>query len=96
MHRMPQSGVLSDLEEKVLSTLWKLRGVGDKVISEETLTQNLTAQDSGQDWAGSIRNLQELGFLTSETKDGHMSFALTPLGLAILRQVEEDRLQELK
>jgi hypothetical protein len=96
MHDMRQSGKLSDLEERVLSTLWKLKGVGRNTISEQTLTQNLTAQVPGQDWTQDIKNLQELGFLTSEARDGHISFSLTPLGLSFLRQAEEDRLQELK
>jgi hypothetical protein len=96
MDNMPQSDGISDQEERVLSTLWKLRGIGKNGISAETLTQDLTTQIPNQDWTGKIKNLQELGFLTSETKEGRISFALTPLGLSLLRQVEEDRLQELK
>ena len=86
---------LSDLGERVLLTLWRLRGIGSKYISRETLRGEL-AVESDQGWEGELANLQTLGFLASTDEEGQDAISLTPLGLAILRQIEEDKLQELK
>jgi predicted transcriptional regulator len=40
--------------------------------------------------------LQAQGFLDATVEGDHSTFSITPLGVAILRKTEEDRLQELK
>ena len=94
MPNMPPQA-LSDLGEQILLTLWRLRGIGNKFVKQENLRADL-AVDSDQTWVGEIANLQTEGFLTSTNIDGQDVVSLTPLGLAILRQIEEDKLQELK
>jgi hypothetical protein len=94
MPNMPPQA-LSDLGEQILLTLWRLRGIGNKFVKQENLRADL-AVDSDQTWVGEIANLQTEGFLTSTNLDGQDVVSLTPLGLAILRQIEEDKLQELK
>jgi hypothetical protein len=94
MPNMPPQAV-SDLGEQILLTLWRLRGIGNKFVKQENLRADL-AVDSDQTWVGEIANLQTEGFLTSTNLDGRDAVSLTPLGLAILRQIEEDKLQELK
>ncbi len=94
MPNMPPQA-LSDLGEQILLTLWRLRGIGNKFVKQENLRADL-AVDSDQTWVGEIANLQTEGFLTSTNLDGQDAVSLTPLGLAILRQIEEDKLQELK
>jgi len=94
MPNMPLQA-LSDLGEQILLTLWRLRGIGNKFVKQENLRADL-AVDSDQTWVGEIANLQTEGFLTSTNLDGQDVVSLTPLGLAILRQIEEDKLQELK
>jgi len=94
MPNMPPQA-LSDLGEQILLTLWRLRGIGNKFVKQEKLRADL-AVNSDQTWVGEIANLQTEGFLTSTNLDGQDAVSLTPLGLAILRQIEEDKLQELK
>jgi hypothetical protein len=94
MRNMPPQA-LSDLGEQILLSIWKLGGVGSKFIQQENLRANLKI-DSDQTWVGEIANLQTLGFLTSTDQAGQETLSLTPFGLAILRQIEEDKLQELK
>ena len=94
MPNMPPQA-LSDLGEQILLTLWRLRGIGNKFVKQENIRADL-AVDSDQTWVGEIANLQTEGFLTSTNLDGQDAVSLTPLGLAILRQIEEDKLQELK
>jgi hypothetical protein len=94
MPTMPPQ-TLSDLGERILLALWRLRGIGNKYVKQEILRADLGVE-SDQSWVGEIANLQTQGFLTSTSLDGQDALSLAPLGLAILRQIEEDRLQELK
>lgn len=94
MRNMPPQA-LSDLGEQILLTIWRLRGDGSKIIQQENLRADLKI-DSDQTWVGEIANLQTLGFLASTNQDNQNALSLTPLGLSVLRQIEEDKLQELK
>lgn len=93
---MPPKGTLSDLEERILLALWKLRGIGKNTINERILKADLAAESESEGWMERIRSLNNQGFLEMGNVDGQNSFSLTALGLAILRRIEEDRLQELK
>ena len=88
------SDSLSEIGERILLAAWKLNGVGDRTVSEEALKAESSA--SAEEFAEEISILQAQGFITKSTAQESNEFALTPLGLAILRQVEEDKLQELK
>jgi len=96
MRTMPPKGTLSDLEERILLALWKLRGIGKNTINERILKADLAAESESEGWMEKIRSLNNQGFLEMGNVDGQNSFSLTALGLAILRRIEEDRLQELK
>lgn len=93
---MPHPGKLSDLEERILFALWKLGGIGKNAIQEERLKTGLAIEASSQIWMSELENLRKQGFLEANSMDGRNVVSLTPLGLSILRQIEEDRLQELK
>ena len=93
---MPPQATLSDLEERILLALWKLRGIGKNTINERILKADLAAESESEGWMERIRSLNNQGFLEMGNVDGQNSFSLTALGLAILRRIEEDRLQELK
>jgi len=93
---MPPQATLSDLEERILLALWKLRGIGKNTINERILKADLAAESESEGWMEKIRSLNNQGFLEMGNVDGQNSFSLTALGLAILRRIEEDRLQELK
>jgi DNA-binding HxlR family transcriptional regulator len=88
------SDTLSVLGARILLTVWKLNAVGTRPVAEEALRAELP--DSSDDFSQELQTLQDLGFVVKgNTENEKNEFALTPLGLAILRQIEEDKLQEL-
>lgn len=86
-------GSLSEIGERILLAAWKLNGLGERFVAEETL--KVESSTSDEEFARELSILEAQGFITRSTLD-KAEFTLTPLGLAILRQVEEDKLQELK
>lgn len=95
MPPMPQPNGLPDLEERILLALWKLRGIGKNVVDQNSLQTELS-NETPQNLAGAVETLRNQGFLERTSLHDRTLLSLTPLGLAILRKVEEDRLQELK
>jgi predicted transcriptional regulator len=87
------SDTLSGLGERILLAVWKLNGVGKRSVTEHILKSELSG--ASDDISHELQRLQEQGFIIRAEADGIAEFALTPIGLAILRQVEEDKLQEL-
>jgi Mn-dependent DtxR family transcriptional regulator len=79
---------LSEVQEQILLTLWKLSEAEHQPISQDKLGAELSVTSDAL--IGEIRSLKGLGFV-----DGGTEMTLTPLGLAILRQIEEDKLHEL-
>lgn len=92
---MPQPESLSDAQEKILLAIWKLKGVSRNGVDEDGLRAEL-ADETPQNLADAIETLRNQGFLEVTIVDGRSILSMTPLGLAILRKLEEDRLQELK
>jgi len=85
---------LSPLAEKILASVWKLNALGNRAVSEGRVKIDLAiAQD---ELTAETQKLQAQGFLSRLKVDEEVSLSLTHLGLAILRQIEEDNLQELK
>ena len=84
---------LSELSEKILLSLWRLNGIGPRAIREQILKADLKVES--EQIFQETEVLTRLGFLDKLTLEGQTSFSLTSLGLAILRQLEEDKLQEL-
>ena len=87
---------LDELEERVLLALWKLKGIGKNHIKEETLRADLSLGDSVDNWTQEISSLHDRGFLQVIGTNGEQEISLTPLGISLIRQTEEDKLQELK
>lgn len=96
MPDMPSINNLTESGERILVALWKLKGIGKNHIREESLKADPAVGSSDDHWKDEIANLQNQGFLETVTVDNHHTISLTALGLAILRQIEEDKLQELK
>lgn len=87
---------LSDLQERVLLALWKLGSTGRNTVEETRLRTELSSE-TPEAIGAAIDQLHKQGFLSNSTLvEGGRRISLTPLGLAILRKLEEDRLQELK
>ena len=95
MRPMPEPNMLSELEEKTLLAIWKLKGIGKNGVEESNLQTELT-NETPQNLAAVLEALQNQGFIQKTNSNGRKFLSLTPLGLAILRKLEEDRLQELK
>ncbi len=95
MPPMPQPDGLSEIQERVLLAVWKLTGIGQKMVEEDRLKAELS-QEPPPDLAEAVDRLHDQSFLDKSVEAGGTNFSLTPLGLAILRKLEEDRLQELK
>jgi hypothetical protein len=95
MLTMPFSDGITKLQERILLGLWKLKGIGNNPIDEGTLKKELSTEPIEGNWTAELESLQKRGFLEAANKDEKSSVSLTPLGLAILRKIEEDRLQEL-
>lgn len=98
MPTMPIPDGISSVQEQILLSLWKHKAIGKTIVDEETLLRDAVwTGTTRNDWAKSVESLRGQGFLeASNNKEGRGCFSLTPLGLAILRKIEEDRLQELK
>jgi DNA-binding MarR family transcriptional regulator len=92
---MPQTNSLTDLEERILLTIWKLKGIGKNRVPESNLQTELS-NETPQNLGGAIEALQNQGFVERRSSTDRTFLSLTPVGLAILRKLEEDRLQELK
>ncbi len=85
---------LPPLAEKILAALWKLNALGNRSISERRLKADLAITQD--ELTAETQKLQAQGFLIRLKVGEEVSLSLTHLGLAILRQIEEDNLQELK
>ncbi|MGO9644013.1 MAG: hypothetical protein ACLPY5_04625 [Candidatus Bathyarchaeia archaeon] len=84
---------LSELSGKILLSLWRLNGIGPRAIQEQILKADLKVES--EQFFQETDVLTRQGFLDKSTLEGQTAFSLTSLGLAILRQLEEDKLQEL-
>jgi hypothetical protein len=87
---------LTESEERILLALWRLKGIGENRISEDSLKADMATGASMEPLTDGIARLQSQGFVEMTVMDDHRAVSMTPLGLAILRQIEEDKLQELK
>lgn len=96
MPNMPPDSKLTDLGERILLALWKMRGIGTSSIKVEALKTELAAGGPLQDLTEEITSLHNQGFLEANLGSENSAVSLTALGLSVLRQIEEDKLQELK
>ena len=96
MLNMPPESKLTELGEKILVALWKMKGIGRSSIREETLRAELAPEGALEGLSREIASLHAQGFLQATFSEGNNLVSLTALGLAVLRQIEEDKLEELK
>ncbi len=95
MRPMPEIGGLSDLQERVLLAIWRLKGVGKSGAEEDKLRAEFSDEPE-QNLQDAVEGLRGQKFVESTNTNSTPLLSLTPLGVAILRKIEEDRLQELK
>ncbi len=92
---MPSANGLSEHQEALLFAIWKLRGIGNNSVTEDQLKTEM-ANEPAEILPPTLTQLQSQGFVQMASNGGPRTISITPLGLAILRKVEEDRLQEIK
>ena len=92
---MPSVNGLSEPGEAILFAIWKLMGIGTKTASEDQVKAQVPSQPP-ETVMETLTQLQTQGFIEIKNQEGEKAISITPLGLAILRKVEEDRLQEIK
>jgi len=85
---------LPALSEKILSTLWKMNASGQKSVLEQRVRAELSF--TTDEFAKEVERLLAQGFLSNVTVNDVQSLSLTSLGVAILRQIEEDNLEEIE
>ena len=95
MKSMSLSNGLSEGGEALLLTIWKQGGIGANTVDERQVTAEM-AKTPSEDLTATLQLLEAQGFIEIKDQGVHKGFSLTPLGLAILRKIEEDKLQELK
>jgi hypothetical protein len=95
MPPMPEQDALPDIEQRILLALWKLRGIGKNAVEENRFWDEMKS-DRQESLDAAAESLVNQGFLEWTHGSDLRLLSLTPLGLAILRKLEEDRLQELK
>jgi len=78
----------------VLFAIWKLKGMGTNPVTEDQLKTQIT-NTPAESLPPALTLLQAQGFVQIDNDGGRKTISITPLGLAILRKVEEDRLQEI-
>jgi len=90
----PTSG-LSEGGEAVLLAIWKLKGIGTNTVDERQLKAEM-AKEPSEDLSSTLQLLETQGFIEIKDEADRKGVSITPLGVAILRKIEEDKLQELK
>jgi DNA-binding HxlR family transcriptional regulator len=92
---MPTENGLSEPMQTMLFAIWKLNGVGNNTVGEDQLKTELP-DHAPETLPSTLTQLQSLGFVEITTNGDRRKISITPLGVAILRKVEEDRLQEIR
>jgi DNA-binding MarR family transcriptional regulator len=95
MKSMSLSNGLSEGGQALLLAIWKQGGIGTNAADERQVTAEM-AKSPSEDLTATLQLLEAQGFIEIKDQGDHKGFSLTPLGLAILRKIEEDKLQELK
>jgi len=95
MKSMPLSSGLSEGGEAVLLAIWKLRGIGTNAVDEHQVKAEM-AKGPSEDLTPTLQVLEAQGFIEIKDEGDRKGVSITPLGLSILRKIEEDKLQELK
>ncbi|MGP8070697.1 MAG: hypothetical protein ACLP5V_12485 [Candidatus Bathyarchaeia archaeon] len=86
---------LSEGGEAVLLAIWKLKGIGTNTVDERQLKAEMEKEPSDE-LSSTLQLLETQGFIEIKDEADRKGVSITPLGVAILRKIEEDKLQELK
>jgi DNA-binding HxlR family transcriptional regulator len=95
MKSMSLTSGLPEEGEAVLLAIWKLRGIGTNRVDERKVKAEMT-NGSSTNLTSTLQLLETQGFVEIKDQGNRKEVSITPLGLSILRKIEEDKLQELK
>lgn len=85
---------LSKTEILILQTMWKLKALGSRGVTIDDLTSP-PSDLSKMETIEKLKHLQMLGFATVSSWAGDGVCALSPLGAAFVRQLQDRELGDL-
>lgn len=85
---------LSNNENLVLQAMWELKALGTRAVAVQDLLSRL-ADLSKIEISESLKRLQARGLVARTEPSGAESFALSPLGAAYVRQLQDNKLGDL-
>jgi DNA-binding MarR family transcriptional regulator len=91
MHTWPSEDDLSPQERQILSAMWKAKAIGDRVISLRDLRARLPDEVKAN-YVSHLKTLKEKLFIQISHGNNQDAASLTPLGLAFIRQIQDDDL----
>jgi hypothetical protein len=92
MQRPPTEDDLSPQKRQILLYMWKSGAVGDRAIRLRNLKARLS-DDVRSNYVSNMKDLESRLFVRISRADHEESASLTPLGLAYIRQVQDDNLR---
>jgi DNA-binding MarR family transcriptional regulator len=92
MQPPPTEDDLSPQKRQILLYMWKSGAVGDRTIRLRNLKARLS-DDVRSNYVSNLKDLESRLFIRISRGDCEESASLTPLGLAYIRQVQDDNLR---
>jgi Mn-dependent DtxR family transcriptional regulator len=85
---------LSDDEVRILRTMWELKALGTHAVTMRSLASRLS-NATNEKAAEKVKRLQARGLVTIREGAGGDLLALSPLGAAFVRQLQDRQLGDL-
>jgi len=84
----------SNMAILILRTMWRLRALGSRGVTVHELVSHQSGL-STTETSETLKDLEVRGLVTLSNQAGDGHFALTPLGAACVRQLQEGQLGDL-
>jgi len=84
----------SNTEILILRTMWRLRALGSRGVTVDELVSRQSGL-SRTETSDRLKDLEMRGFITLSNQAGNDHFALSPLGAACVRQLQDGQLGDL-
>jgi len=91
MHTWPSEDDLPPQKRQILLAMWKAKAIGDRIISLRDLRARLPDEVKAN-YMSHLKNLKERLFIQISHGNNQDAASLTPLGLAFIRQIQDDDL----
>jgi Mn-dependent DtxR family transcriptional regulator len=85
---------ISNDEIQVLQAMWELKALGNRPVTMRSLAGRIP-NVSDVDTIETVKRLEARGLVTTKKRAGGDLFALSPLGAAFVRQLQDRQLSEL-